>query len=213
MSSLFDFLETKRCFGCDCFGDYFCAVCKLEFSGKVFQVKTGAKFATVSRRNPAMMRAIAGWKDRHLKKLTYTFADFLFEIEPDLVAKEFEIITPPQRKEAFASRGFNPVGDLAIELSRRNPHLIFNPNSVKCLRQPHDQRGLDITARKANVSGAFQVLAISDYPVLLLDDVWTSGSTLLEVAKQVGQSKVSRILVLTTAYKLGRKDVWKIFGD
>jgi predicted amidophosphoribosyltransferase len=53
-------------------------------------------------------------------------------------------------------------------------------------------------------------LMISDLPILILDDVWTTGSTLRELVLAIAKpERVSTLLVLSTAYQLGTKDVWK----
>jgi len=213
MKSIFNFLEIKSCFGCRNFGDYFCRSCCAKFSPKTLQLSRNIQLSTVSQRNPAMMRAIAGWKDRHLKRLTSTFADLLIGAEPNLTkSKPLQIITPPQRRSAYALRGFNPVSDLAVELQKRNRYLFYQSDASRYLQEPRDQRGLNTAERRANVKGVFKVTPISGIPIVLLDDVWTTGSTMKELRTAIGKDfEVSRILVLSTAYRLGAKDRWNVY--
>jgi predicted amidophosphoribosyltransferase len=213
MQSILNFLEVKCCFGCNNLGDYFCLRCRNKFSPKTLGLTSTIQLSTVSQRNPAMMRAIAGWKDRHLKILTRIFADLLICAEPNLLnGKPQQIITPPQRKSAFAIRGFNPVSDLALELQKRNRDLNYQSDTSRYLREPRDQRGLNAAERRANVKGVFEVTPKCGIPILLLDDVWTTGSTMKEMRRAIGDNyEVSGILVLSTAYRLGAKDRWNVF--
>ncbi len=157
------------------------------------------------------MRAIGAWKDRHLTSLTQTFAGLLVENEPLLRSLEpLQIITPPLRRKAFATRGFNAISLLAKELKKSNPNIFYDENAISYRYQPRDQRSLGIGERKFNVQGAFSVNEISDLPILILDDVWTTGSTLRELVLAIAKpERVSTLLVLSTAYQVGTKDVWK----
>ncbi len=157
-----------------------------------------------------MMRAIAGWKDRHLKNLTPAFASFLLEMSPELQSKNrFQILVPPHRTDSLQKRGFSPLNDLVLEICKRNPNLHFDPNAVSFRHQPRDQRGLSAIERKTNVSKAFQVELKTNLPVILLDDVWTTGSTLRELHNECSGATIEQVLVLTSTRKLGTKDVWK----
>jgi predicted amidophosphoribosyltransferase len=210
MQSIHDFFELKRCFGCNLKGSYFCSVCIEDFCPTKFQISSQFSLSTVSQHNPAMMRAISGWKDRHLTQLTRNFADLLFHNNP-IFAQEsvIQLITPPQRKNSYSKRGFNPLADLASELVARNSKLIYEERAVTFKWEPKDQRRLDSKNRASNLIQTMQANPNSEMPALLLDDVWTTGSTMRELVRALGtQTRVVGLCVITTAYKLGTKDVW-----
>ena len=211
MQRFTDLLVQKRCFGCNFATDYFCSNCRKGFRPKNYRLPNGLLFRTLSQQNPAMMRAISGWKDRHLTSLTNCFADLLVDTEPALAANhEMQIVIPPQRKRAFATRGFYAMGQLAAELQRRNPNLKFDPDAVYYRREPRDQRGLSIKQRAENVEEVFAVNLKTDFPMLVLDDVWTTGSTLRQLILTLkNPEQVTNILVLATAYKISARDVWQ----
>jgi predicted amidophosphoribosyltransferase len=212
MTQIFDSLEMKRCFGCNAKGLYFCTKCIAGFNPGSRLLSKGLTLTTVSQHNPAMMRAISGWKDRHLKGLTLRFADLLTDQQGLLGGFDrVQILTPPSRKNSFSKRGFNPVSDLAAELTRRNPKFVFDIAATNFNWQPKDQRGLDLHLRRTNLVGAMRVSPRPNLPSLFLDDVWTSGSTIRELVRALPlESEVVGIWVLATAYKLGTKDSWKI---
>lgn len=156
-----------------------------------------------------MMRAIAAWKDRHLTGLTPTFANLLLKVEPRLsISEPLQIVTPPQRSQAFAIRGFNSIAKLAQEICKINNVIFYDQNAIRYKRQPQDQRSLSLEGRRQNVFGVFEINQLSDLPILILDDVWTTGSTLRELAATIANPKqVCSLLVLSTAYKIGSKEL------
>ncbi len=73
------------------------------------------------------------------------------------------------------------------------------------IRQTPKQRGLDYFQRKSNIEEAFKVkdcLSISGKSLLLVDDVWTTGSTLSEVSRILKNSGVFKVYLLTLARKV-----------
>ncbi len=64
------------------------------------------------------------------------------------------------------------------------------------------QQGLDLMQRKTNIKEAFKVkncLLYSGKNLLLVDDVWTTGSTLCEIASVFKRAGADRIYLLTLA--------------
>lgn len=203
MLRLLDYFETQYCFGCNTKAHYFCSECIKKFSPLTGVTAHGIDFQSISTASPAMMRAIASWKDSHIKRLTKVFANLLYESEPLLQSANcLELITVPQRKSAFAFRGFYPMADLATLLTLRNPKLHFRKESSSFRFEPQDQRHLNIQDRQKNVAGAFLIEPKTKLPIVLLDDVWTSGSTMAELVREVSSTReIKKILVLAKARK------------
>jgi len=64
------------------------------------------------------------------------------------------------------------------------------------------QQGLDFIQRKNNIRGAFKVRDSLKYygkNILLVDDVWTTGSTLMEVSDILRGAGANKIYLLTLA--------------
>jgi len=75
-------------------------------------------------------------------------------------------------------------------------------DNILRVRKIVKQQGLDFMQRKTNIKEAFKVkncLLSSEKNLLLVDDVWTTGSTLGEIAGVLKRAGADRIYLLTLA--------------
>jgi len=113
------------------------------------------------------------------------------------------VIPIPIHRERERERGFNQ----SVLLARHFCHAVGLPLWDNVLvravyRQP--QVGLNAAQRAQNVKDAFRVVSaeqVTGKCVLLLDDVWTTGSTLNEAARALLQAGVARVFALTVAHE------------
>jgi ComF family protein len=111
------------------------------------------------------------------------------------------IVPMPLAPERLAGRGFNQ----SVEVARLLAPPLRVPLAVHAARRVRgtaDQTGLDAEARRANVRGAFAVVAdVRGRSVALVDDVMTTGATLNELAgtlKRAGATRVDNWVVART---------------
>lgn len=115
--------------------------------------------------------------------------------------EEFDLVTAvPLHWTRFWWRGFNQSARLARGLSTRlgAPYRQL----VRRRRSTGAQANLSGAARRRNVQGAFRVpdnSAIRDQRVLLIDDVFTTGSTVEACARALKRAGARRVVVLTLA--------------
>ena len=113
------------------------------------------------------------------------------------------IIPVPLHRRRLLSRRFNQSAELARHLA----HLAecpFVPDYLRRIRPTQQQVGLGQKQRQRNVSGAFLVPeehkpAIQGRPVLLVDDVYTTGATMQACARALKRAKPLRIDCVTFA--------------
>ena len=133
--------------------------------------------------------------------------DLLSGIMADFAEKTWDmkvfsrILPVPLHRRRLRERGFNQAVILARGLSRRfNIPLDFTSLRRNLFTPP--QVGLDRKQRLTNVQGAFTVThpeRIAGRRLLLVDDVFTTGSTLNECARVLIQAKAEAVAVLTVA--------------
>ena len=112
-------------------------------------------------------RLVRAWKEGGLTGLTDVVADIVADTVARIDAHAIAFV--PADVDRTRWRGLAAPEALASRLAARW-ELPFLPLVVRTGR-PRRQRGLDRTARRANVRGAFGVLGRSPPTVVLVDDV------------------------------------------
>jgi ComF family protein len=104
------------------------------------------------------------------------------------------IVPVPLHRTRERIRGFNQAELIAARLGR--------PVAKRLLRRRKDtpsQTGLTRNERKRNLAGAFEVCGNVSGTVIVVDDVYTTGSTMNEIARTLKRGGAERVEVLTVA--------------
>lgn len=120
-----------------------------------------------------------------------------------LIASADIVIPLPLSAERLEERGFNQALELAKYLVNQNK---IDSYSLIRTRNTAPQRTLDREARQRNVANAFALQATSHMAckgkhILLIDDVTTTGSTLVAAAEplyRAGAATVSAVVIAQT---------------
>jgi ComF family protein len=114
---------------------------------------------------------------------------------------ECDIIAPvPLGIARFRERGYNQSALLARPTAYKYG-IKYMPDIIKRTRETKTQIDLSFDERQVNVAGAFQSEpdTVNGKGVIIVDDVMTSGSTLLSCADALFQAGASRVYGLTLA--------------
>ncbi len=126
---------------------------------------------------------------------------------------EVEIIMPvPLHRRRERQRGFNQSSVLAKYLSRFTRRTL-ELRLLKRNRSTPSQTGLTLRQRRLNVSSAFEVRRphlIRGKVALVIDDVFTTGATLNEVARVLKEAGARKVLAMTVARVSPQ---WAILGS
>jgi predicted amidophosphoribosyltransferase len=120
------------------------------------------------------------------------------------------LVPVPSARRAVRERGFDATAALARTAARRL-RADYRASVVPGLVQVpgvRDQSGLDARARQANLAGGFRMRGrLPDRPVVLVDDLVTTGSSLTEAARvlrRAGVAVVGAATVAATARRGGK---------
>jgi competence protein ComFC len=155
------------------------------------------------RYEPPLDRILHAFKYDGARRLGPWLASLLPE-PPDragTIGRETVLVPVPLHPARRAWRGFDQALLLAEDASLRWGIPVVQ--AIERVRDHEPQARLDPASRRANVRGAFRVARptlVRDRPVLLVDDVVTTGSTLLEAAGALEGAGAAWILGLSPTH-------------
>lgn len=150
-----------------------------------------------------LKEAIHCFKYQNGKNLAPLFSDLI--LSSSLCDAEFwkvDLVTcVPSTAFKVAKRGYNQAAVLAKEIALRIGKP--NHNTIHRTRRTKDQNKLSLDERRENVKGAFRVVPpardLKGCHILLVDDVYTTGSTINECAQALKKAGAGQVNVLTIA--------------
>ena len=104
------------------------------------------------------------------------------------------VIPFPLHRSRDRERGFNQAELIAAQLG-----LPVATRILKRRKNTPSQTGLSRNQRKRNLSSAFEVMSEVKGRVIVVDDVYTTGSTMNEIARTLKRSGAERVEVFTVA--------------
>jgi ComF family protein len=162
---------------------------------------SGRRLAFASARaavayDDGVRRLVSAWKERGLRNLAATAADEVaYALSPPAGATRIAFV-PPDRARGL-ERGHHPAERLARDLSER--WALPVERLLVRTRPAARQRGLSLAHRRRNVAGAFAPARDAPRRVVLVDDVYTSGSTVSAAATALRKAGARRVDVVTFA--------------
>jgi ComF family protein len=104
------------------------------------------------------------------------------------------VVPVPLHRSRERIRGFNQAELIAARL-----RLPVDNRLLRRRKNTSSQTGLSRSERKRNLGGAFDVRGQVKGTVIVVDDVYTTGSTLNEIARTLKRAGAQRVEVLTVA--------------
>jgi ComF family protein len=153
-----------------------------------------------------MAEAIHRFKYQGASHLAKVLGTFLAEYkDPEFPFSDFELIlSVPLHPRRLRQRGFNQSLLLARRVRRRHS-IPLEITALQRTRHTEPQTQLSGSERQKNIRGAFEVRrpeVVAEKHILLVDDVFTTGSTVQECAKVLLRAGAQQVDVLTLARAL-----------
>ena len=221
---LLELLLPRRCAGCGASGAGCCASCRRGLNAtRPFSAVpqpcpsdfppcwAGAPYAAPAR------EVIIAWKDQDRADLSRVLAPLLARTVRVAVrgsptwAQQFDrvgaavAVPVPSRAAGTRVRGRFPVSEVLRLLSdRTDGRGLRQVSALGYVRPVRDQAGLGHHDRARNVDGAMRVSSrlgprLVGLPVILVDDIVTTGSTLAEATRAVRLAGAGPVLAVTLA--------------
>jgi ComF family protein len=130
------------------------------------------------------------------------------DLDASIGGAEVLVVPVPLYSRKLRQRGFNQselIARAALKLSSAGDRLTLDSAVLVRCRETQAQTGLTRHQRRENIRGAFAVAkpdAVTGREVLLVDDVFTTGTTVSECARILRRAGASRIWVATVARTL-----------
>jgi ComF family protein len=224
LAALKDILIPRICFVCDekISGGYLCQKClgKIEFlypplcpfcctrlNNKKEKICARCAKITVSYEKLICVTKYKSPVIELIHLFKYKNYDFLVELFASLMIKHltrigfepygYDIVTAvPLHKTKLRDRGYNQAGLLAQYLANYFK-IPFKDDIIYATRESLSQTKLDNKSRRNNIKGIFSVQEkLDNKKVMLLDDIFTTGSTVKECASAL-QGKGALVTIIT----------------
>lgn len=185
---LLNLLLPTPCCGCKRLGDVLCEGCRDALVGDPRRVLrgnlTGWAFCDFGNQVSTVLNA---FKEDGQTRVAATLADKMSPLLanfalPEIDAKPVVLVSVPSRSSSFVKRGFVPAQVLAKQLAKQNG--LRSVAALKFFRPVDDQAGLGVSERRTNLVESMRAkFSLSGYRVLIVDDIVTTGATILEARR------------------------------
>ncbi len=191
----------------------FCQRCSQQFEGAITQQFTCSNCAdrevhfdcaVAAYRSQGVVRNfIHAFKYNKESHLRHQLSDWLAAALDDarIASQPFDALVPvPLHHIRFREREFNQAAELATLIAK--PREIPVLHALKRTRYTSTQTKLDRNERMENLRGAFRVrhtARVKERHLVLVDDVFTTGSTVEECSRVLLRAGAASVRVITVA--------------
>lgn len=207
--SILDLIYKKKCYFCgkSKYSVKMCPDCydELNFSNlKVNRIINGVNIYSCGIYEKNLQKLIRGLKYHRQKDLAYYLARFMYEYKEQLgLNKQFIVVPVPLHKNRIKKRKYNHMELVADEFCKLS-------GDIPCLdlisreKDTKPQYKLSRTERMKNLEMAFEIHSdIYDYkknaPILIIDDICTTGATFEELIKALKAKNINNITCIAAS--------------
>ena len=203
--SLSEILFPARCFGCRALGPTICSKCRVLWSPHLYRSTLDSMHVySAVLYSPVAKRIILSAKENGVKAADELIIHALTH-SLHLLLRDFEIgilVPAPSRKSSNRKRGRDFLSEITHSIAESE--ALESMDLLIHARKVRDQSGLSAHDRSENI---YQALAIDrnklpslgvDTDVILVDDLLTTGATLLE-ARRALKVRGIRVIAAITA--------------
>ncbi len=174
-----------------------CPVCKDDF----LPLYSFGEYTT------PLKEIVIQYKFKGIIRSARLFSEYICDRYADLIrGHSCDLLLPiPLHRSRENHRGYNQATVLAEELATRLDYKV-DDEILSRVKKRKLQSRLNFNQRADNIKGVFEVdeeaRTAENTPVILVDDVVTSGSTVLEAGKTLGKAGYKVVAVISIAHAI-----------
>ncbi len=202
-----ELLFPNRCIACGVLGIAICSTCRIGWNPHIFTTKIShekkppLKVTSSIIYSTIAQKVILAAKESHIRKADELVSGAIVHAISHTLKEEWidYLIPIPSRSSAVRKRGRQFIEEMVEESANRFSIPVITPLSHS--RSVRDQSGLHHTQRWNNLDGAFVVKESQQFlgKALLVDDLVTTGATLIEAARALNHAGIEVIGAVTAA--------------
>jgi len=206
ITSLLDLIYRKKCYFCgkskyslkmcpECFEE----LCYSDFV--VNRIIKGVNIYSCGMYEKYLQKLIRGLKYHKQKELAYYLAKFMYYYFNRLgINRTFQVVPVPLHKNRIKKRKYNHMELVADEFCK---FMGYTPNFelIKRVKDTKPQYKLSRAERMINLENAFVIdkSKLLDMPILIIDDICTTGSTFEEMINSLNKEGITDIVCLASS--------------
>ena len=200
--ALLDLIYRKRCYFCGSskYSLKMCPKCyeNLEYMSFIpNRIVDGVNVYCAGEYTKELQKLIRGVKYHNQKELAYYQAKFMYDYFSNieqLKNTDFELIPVPLHQNRIKKRKYNHMELVCEEFSKLSGFRC-NFNLIKRIKDTKPQYKLNRKERMVNLHNAFEVNKelLTEHPLLLMDDICTTGSTFEEMITTLRKAGINNI--------------------
>lgn len=210
LSELADWIYRKRCYICSKSYENrkLCSKCyeKIEFlPACVSRIVSSTNVYCACEYKAEIQKIIRGLKYHKKRELAYFQAKVMYDYWQRLnKSDDFLVIPIPLSKEREKERSYNHMVLVAQEFCALTGYEL-NTTLVSRIKNTKPQYKLTRKERMKNLDSAFKINieSYNDKPLLILDDICTTGATFESVIEQLKKHNITKITCFATSTPLG----------
>ena len=199
LEPLKELLFPVHCFGCHEIGLAICSKCRREWNPHFYSKQIdGLTICSAITYGPVARSILLSAKEDGVKIADELIIEALLKVIreiPNSALRNAIFVPIPASRRSRRKRGRDFILELvkAISIQTKIPFQ----SGIEIKRALLDQSGLDLMDRKRNISNAFSSVLPIENDVILIDDLVTTGATLLEARRALNVVKTKVRMAIT----------------
>lgn len=187
-------ISQNYCYFCGQIEEIICHECIKELIQEAkIQYLVEVPVLSMTVNNPTMSKLISSYKDRGEANLIVPFSKIIsLGLKYFSKHQNITILNVPSTAQALQKRGLDPITLLAISACKiAGKRFKHDPLLLQNNKHRNDQAGLNVAQRKINMKDAFRASCPQTRPIIIVDDLITTGSSLRACLDALSQQKMN----------------------